>query len=86
MTKKKQSAREAAPEDLITQTEAADLRGVDLGVVNQWVRRERVRSFDMYGRRLVSRSEVMSYDPGANKGGRPKTNGATASKKKGGKK
>jgi hypothetical protein len=71
--KKKERSKEAVPDDLITQTEAADLRGVDLGAVNQWVRRGRVRSFEKYGRRLVSRSEVLSYDPGAHKGGRPST-------------
>jgi hypothetical protein len=76
--KKKERPKESTPDDLITQTEAAGLCGVDLGVVNQWVRRARVRSFEKYGRRLVSRSEVLSYDPGANKGGRPAT-------KKGGK-
>jgi excisionase family DNA binding protein len=57
--------------DLITQTEAAELRGVELATVNQWVRRKRVPSYLQFGKRLVSRAEVLAYDPEANKGGRP---------------
>jgi len=58
------------PKDLITQTEAAELRGVDLSVVNQWVRRGRVPSYEQFGKNLVSRAEVLKYDPESNKGGR----------------
>jgi excisionase family DNA binding protein len=79
-----------APDDLITQSEAAQLKGADISTVGQWVRRGRIRSFEKYGRRLVSRSEVEAYNPQNNKGGRPpkaKTEAASkASKKRGGKK
>lgn len=66
---KKKSEKEL-PSDLITQSEAAELRGLSVSAIGQWVRRGRVRSFELYGRRLVSRAEVMAYDPEANKGGR----------------
>ena len=58
-------------EGLITQTEAARLKGTTLSVVNQWVRRGRVRSVDLFGRKLVYRDDVLAYDPDENKGGRP---------------
>jgi hypothetical protein len=56
---------------LITQTEAARLKGTTLSVVNQWVRRGRVRSVDLFGRKLVYREDVLAYNPEDNKGGRP---------------
>ena len=58
-------------EGLITQTEAARLKNTTLSVVNQWVRRGRVRSVDLFGRKLVYRDDVLAYDPQDNKGGRP---------------
>jgi hypothetical protein len=66
-------------EELVTQSEAAARLDIPLARLNQWVRRERVRVVEQYGRRLVYLSDVMAYQPEANKGGRPAT-------KKGGKK
>ncbi|MFL6207469.1 MAG: helix-turn-helix domain-containing protein [Pyrinomonadaceae bacterium] len=51
------------PNDLITQKEAADLKGVSVSAVTHWVRRGRVRAFEQYSRRLVSRAEVLAYQP-----------------------
>lgn len=75
-------------DDLITQSEAAELKGTTVSAVGQWVRRGRIRSFEKYGRRLVSRAEVVAYEPDMNKGGRPPKAKDEASKagKKGGKK
>lgn len=67
--KKKFTDGEKVPSDLITQLEAAELREVDLQVVNNWVRRGHVRSYEQYGKTLVSRSEVLSYIPAS--AGRP---------------
>lgn len=50
-------------EEWITQLEAANLRGVTLQVVNNWVRRGRVRSKEKYGKVLVSRADVLAYQP-----------------------
>jgi hypothetical protein len=73
------------PKDLITQAEAAELSGRTIPAVNELVRRGRIRSFEMYGKRLVSKAEVLAFEP--DKGGRPpklKPNGA--GRKKGGRK
>ena len=56
-------------DDWITQIEAAELRGLSVQVINNWVRRGRIRSTEIYGKVLVSRADVLSYEPG--KGGRP---------------
>lgn len=57
------------PEDLITQSEAADISGRSVAALNDLVRRGRLRSFTRYGRNLVSRSDVLGFEP--SKGGRP---------------
>jgi predicted site-specific integrase-resolvase len=56
-------------EDWITQSEAAELRDLTVQVINNWVRRGRIRTTERYGKILVSRSDVLAYEPG--KGGRP---------------
>lgn len=62
------------PNDLITLTEAAELRGyTDASAINQLIRRGHVRRYEMYGKPLVSRSEVLKYSP--SKGGRGKRAG-----------
>ena len=58
-------------EDWITQTEAAELRGLSVQVVHNWVRRGRVRTTERYGKTLVSRADVLAYNPVENRGGRP---------------
>ncbi len=55
--------------DLITQTEAAELRGVSLRSINNLIRRGRLRSVEQFGKTLVYRSEVLAYEPSP--GGRP---------------
>lgn len=63
-------------EDWITQLEAAELRGVAVQVVNNWVRRGRLRTTERYGKTLVSRGDVLAYEP-QKPGPKPKT-GRTA--------
>lgn len=58
-------------DDWITQSEAANLRELSVQVVNNWVRRGRVRTTERYGKVLVSRADVLAYNPDENKGGRP---------------
>ena len=69
MTKKK-------PEDWITQTEAARLKGMTLAAINELVRRARVRSTELYGKRLVSRADIEAFEP------KPKKQSARKSTKK----
>jgi hypothetical protein len=57
--------------DWVTQSEAAGKRGVAVNVVNNWLARGRLKhSKTQFGKRLVSLSEVLSYEPGS--GGWPK--------------
>ncbi len=65
--------------DLITQTEAAQLRGVRQSSLNSLVSRGRLRSVEMFGKRLVYRSEVLAFE-------RMKTGPKPKVTKKGGKK
>lgn len=91
MTEKKKAEKVlegAVPEDLITQSEAADLSGRSVAALNDLVRRGRLRSFTRYGRNLVSRSDVLAFEP--SQGGRPPKaqaaeNGAKKTARKGGK-
>jgi excisionase family DNA binding protein len=68
MPKKK---KDEAPnvEDLISLTEAARLRGVTLSAIQDLIRRGRLSTFSVAGRRLVSRSDVEGFRQ-AHKGGR----------------
>jgi len=56
--------------DLISQAEAARLRGVTRAAIQDLVRRGRIRSIDVGGRALVYRSEIANYEQG--EPGRPK--------------
>jgi excisionase family DNA binding protein len=47
--------------NLITIAEAARLRGVSRSAISELVRRGRLRSIEMFGRVLVYRSEVESF-------------------------
>jgi len=89
------------PEDLISQAEAAQLRGVSRASINQLVARQRLRSVVVGGKPYLFRAEVLNFAP--DKGGRPPqaksapgtekratasvkaTNGTSTGKKKGGK-
>ena len=60
------------PNDLITLGDAAKLKGyADSSAINQLIRRGRIQRYEFYGKPLVSRSEVLAYNPEENKGGRP---------------
>lgn len=56
--------------DLITQQEAADLRGVTLQAMNKLVRLGRLKTITIGKRAFLLRSEVEAYEPSV--GGRPK--------------
>jgi hypothetical protein len=71
MTDKKKSAAktakkvaEAVPDlnDLITLQEAAEIRGRSTAAISELVRRGRLRSFEKFGRKLVSRREVEAFE------------------------
>ena len=66
--------------DLITQTEAAAEKGCTLQTLNNWVRRGHVKGFERYGKILVSRSEVLAFEP--SRGGRPAKPGAKKARQK----
>ena len=70
MEKKKQG--DELPDDLMPLGDAAKLKGyVDSSAINQLIRRGRIRRYEVYGKPLVSQSEVLAYNPDENKGGRP---------------
>jgi excisionase family DNA binding protein len=56
--------------DLISQAEAARLRGVTRAAIQDLVRRGRIRSVTVGGRSLVYRTEIESYEQG--EPGRPR--------------
>jgi excisionase family DNA binding protein len=49
-------------DDLITIREAAELRGVSVSAIGDLVRRGRLSSVEKFGRRLLSRREVESFE------------------------
>jgi excisionase family DNA binding protein len=53
--------------ELITQTEAAELRGVTVAAINELIKRGRLKAVEMYGRSLVYRSEVEAFEPKTHK-------------------
>lgn len=59
-----ESTQSDSPEmrDLITQTEAARLRGVSRAAIRALILRGRLRSVEMFGRHLVYRSEVVAFE------------------------
>jgi excisionase family DNA binding protein len=62
MVKKKKKDEANEMDDLITQTEAARLRGVSLPSINELIRRGRLRSKEVFGKTLVYRSEVEAFE------------------------
>jgi hypothetical protein len=63
-------ATESDEGELITLTEASEIRGYkDVSAISQLVRRGRLRSTERYGKTLVYRSEVLAFEPQS--GGRP---------------
>lgn len=58
------------PDDLITLKEAAELREyADVSGITRLINRGHVRVYELYGRKLLSRAELLAYEP--SKGGRP---------------
>lgn len=54
-------------EDLITQSAAAEMRGMTLAAVNEHVRSGRWRSTVKYGKRLVYKADVLAFSPKTHK-------------------
>lgn len=70
MSKKKTEKEADEMADLISQAEAARLRGVTRAAIQDLVRRGRIRSVNVGGRALVYRSEIVNYEQG--EPGRPR--------------
>ena len=49
--------------DMISISDAAQIRGVSHGAIQDLIKRKRLASFDIGGRRLLSRKEVESFQP-----------------------
>lgn len=63
---------EINPDDWISAAEAARLRGVSRQAINKMINAGRISTVEVGGRKLLKKSEVISYQP--LKSGRPKTN------------
>jgi excisionase family DNA binding protein len=59
---KKQEKDESGMSDLISQAEAARIRGVTRAAIRDLIRRKRLRSVEVGGRELVYRSEVEAFE------------------------
>jgi excisionase family DNA binding protein len=59
---KKQKKDAGGMSDLISQAEAARIRGVSRAAIRDLIRRERLRSVSVGGRELVYRSEVEAFE------------------------
>jgi hypothetical protein len=66
MTSKKPGKRQVPEDvdmsDLITQSEAAELRGVSLSAIANMVRRGRLDTVERFGKTLVRRSQVQALE------------------------
>ena len=60
--------------DLISQKEAAEIRGCSTQTINSLVKRGKLKTYVIGGKKLVSKKEVQNYTP--SKGGRPRKNPA----------
>ena len=49
-------------EDLITQSEAAAIRNVSVAAINELAQRKRLQVVERFGRKLLYRSEVESFE------------------------
>lgn len=63
------SENDFKPDDWVSQSEAADIRGVSRQAIHQLVQKGRFRTYEVAGRTLVLREDVVQYEP--DKGGRP---------------
>lgn len=50
------------PNDLITQLEAARLTNKTISAIGQLIIRKRITAYEKFGKKLVSRSEVLNYN------------------------
>ena len=75
---------ELSPDDWISASEAARLRGVTRQAIGSLVRRGRLRTLEFGGKRFVNRRDVEAYVP--DPGGRPRKKKASPKKKGGPKK
>ena len=50
------------PDDLITQAEAARLRGVTRSAIGYLIAQNRLRTYERFGMRFVSRAEVDGFE------------------------
>jgi biotin operon repressor len=57
------------PDDWVSQSEAAEMRGITRQAVHQLARKGRFRTRKVAGRTLLHRDDVLSYE--VSKGGRP---------------
>ena len=72
-------------EDLITQAEAARVRNVTRSAIGYLISQGRLKTYERYGMRLLSRREVTDYEP-LKPGPVPKAKPEQSSGKKRGKK
>lgn len=70
---------EEFPRDLVTQSEAARLRGVSPEAIADLIRRGRLTTYLVAGRAHVRRSDVLKFK--AEKGGRPRKNNSATERK-----
>ena len=68
------NSQSIAPSDWISQAEAAQLRGVSRQAISKLVRKGRLKSIVIGGHTLVSRADVLSFQPRA--AGRPRSDQA----------
>jgi hypothetical protein len=64
MRRRKQRVDPDELDDLMTQSEAARLRGVTRAAIGYLIQQGRLRTRELFGRRLVYRSEVEAFTPG----------------------
>jgi excisionase family DNA binding protein len=57
------------PDDLLTPSQAAELRGVSRQAINHLIRQGKLKVVEIAGKRFVRRGDVESFEP--DKGGRP---------------
>jgi excisionase family DNA binding protein len=70
----KEAPRNAEMSDLISQTQAAEVRGVSREAIHRLIKRGKLRTVEVGGRPLLYRNDVENFEP--EKAGRPpKTKG-----------
>lgn len=62
MAKRKNVECEDEADELITQTEAARMRGVTVAAISALVQRGRLQSVERFGKLLVFRREVLEFE------------------------